>query len=145
MPIYAGQTLTAGVLNRLQPKTYRAKQSSALVGVQSAVDIPGLSVAFTTETAGAKAVAVWFVDARNTGSGGGTTISVNALLDGSTGSDTYAVWRGSAASEQGHVAASMDFTVSAAGAHTIKCQVTQSTNNQTQIYSSLLVTIYEMI
>ncbi len=146
VPILAGQTLTAGVLNRLQPKTYRAKQTSAINNAQSAADLPGVSVTFTTETAGAKAVAEWFVDARNLSAGAAASaMFVYALLDGVTSSDTYAGFRGSAASEQANVSACMDFTIAAAGSHTIKLQTNQVLNHSINVYTSLLVTVYEVV
>lgn len=55
MPILAGQRITAGSLNRLQPTTYAAVATAATGNIVSTTqtDVPGLSVTVVTTTANA--------------------------------------------------------------------------------------------
>lgn len=145
MPFVPGDVVTAQRLNRLQPATYRAVCSTAVTGTVSNADVTGTEVPFTTETDTATVKVTWSVDARNNGSGGGTQIAVSALLDGATTSDVFALFQGSAASERANVMNQWLVDVPTAGAHTVKLRVSQSTNNQVNIYSNILVEVYEVV
>lgn len=145
MSFAPGQFLTAQRLNRLQPKIDQAICSAAVTGTTSSADITGTNIAFDTETDGAQLRAMWSVDARNTAGGGGTQIAVHAYLDTSITSDVFALYQGSAASERGSAVASWDTTVTTAGSHSIKLRVTQSTNNQVNVYTQLSIMVLEIV
>jgi hypothetical protein len=147
MSFAPGQFITAQRLNRLQNKVYRAKCSSALSGVQTDQDIPGATVTFDTETDNAMIYVWWSCDARQTAATSGQ-IACKALLDG-VASDAFALFQGapgaSGAGEKATVANTMDFTAATAGSHTVKLQVTQTANNQTNIYASVMVMVEEVV
>jgi hypothetical protein len=145
MAFAPGQFITAQRLNRLQPKIDQAICSAAVTGTATNTDITGTNIAFDTETDGAQLRASWTVDARNTAGGGGTQIAVHAYLDTSILSDDFALFQGSAASERGGVSASWDTTVTTAGSHSIKLRVTQSTNNQVNVYTQLSIMVLEIV
>jgi hypothetical protein len=145
MPFVPGDIITAQRLNRLQTATYRAVCTAVVSGAVTNADITGTEVPFTTETDNATVEATWSVDARNSGAGGGTQIATSVLLDGATTSDVFALWQGSAASERGNIFNQWIVDIPTAGAHTMKLRVTQSANNQVNVYSNLAVKVYEVV
>ena len=148
MSFAPGQFITAQRLNRLQNKIYRAKASSALSGVQSSADMPGATITFDTETNNAKAYVWWSCDARQSAATTGQ-VSCQPILDGATVADAFALFQGapgaSSSGEKATVANTMDFTITTAGSHTIKLQLTQTANNQTNIYTSLMIMVEEVV
>lgn len=144
MAFLAGDIVTAQRLNRLQPVTYRAKASAAVAGPQSATVIGGCSVTFDTETNGALAVVHWTADSRNTGAVA-TQIATQARLDTSTTSDVFTVWSGTVSGDKATVGTNTTFTITTAGTHTIDLVVSMSTSNQINVYTALLVQIFEVV
>ena len=148
MAFLAGDILTAQRINRLQPKSYPAIKSSGNVAAsQSAVDVPGLAQAFTTETNGATVDVWWFVDMLN-----GTTPplasvqgSTRAFLDSVTGSDEFTVWTQVTDRGRGQIGNVWTFTVPTAGAHSIKIVATTPANMTINQYSSLKITVNEVV
>lgn len=148
MPILAGQIVTAGQLNRLQPRTYRAVATGTLAGAVTNGDVPGAAVTLTTEKPGAVyVVSAWF-DVRVTSTSGTALGSGNVDVDGDIQSE-YAVFRdshaGSANGSGSSVGHTYRGTLPAAGSHTLKLVASPSTGQQINVYSSITVTIYEVV
>ncbi|QJT04347.1 hypothetical protein G9272_32025 [Streptomyces asoensis] len=144
MAFLAGETITAGRLNRLQPATYRAAATSALAGAATLADVPGATVTFTSETANAVYVVNAVFDYRLTGTP--TTLgSGNIHVDGVVQAE-FAVFRdgGGSAGTSATVTQVYRGTLGAAGSHTIKLVASPVAGQQINIYSSITVTIYEV-
>lgn len=145
MPILSGQIVTAAQLTRLQPKTYRAVASTALAGPATSADVPGASITLTTETADAIYVAHAVFDYRLTGTP--TTLgSGNVAVDGLIGTE-YAIFRdgGGSSGTSATVAQTYRGTLATAGSHTLKLVGSPVTGQQINVYSTLTVTIYEVV
>ncbi|MFC8704727.1 hypothetical protein ACFUIV_21370 [Streptomyces anulatus] len=146
MPILAGQKVTAGQLNRLQPKTYRAGvQTSALTGPLTNADAPGIEVAFTTLAPGATVTAQIVCDFDPTTTVGGLS-SGRLWIDG-VGVGEFAVYQQGPGTvgDRGSTPQTYREVVPAAGAHTAKLVVTLATGMNLNVYSSLLLTVYEAV
>lgn len=144
MSFLAGDLLTAQRINRLQPKPYVIKASGTLAAGSTNADVPGASIAFTTETAGATVKAWWHIDVDLTGATTSLT-SARAVLDGSTGADVFATYVAEVSTDRSTVGQVWDFTVAAAGAHTIKLVATTPANVQLQIYTALSIIVFEVV
>lgn len=143
MPIYAGQTVTAGQLNRMQPTTYKAVQTSALVGPQSGADVPGASITLTTQAPNAVVVAHAVFDFDPS-----STISALAngrlVIDGS-GVGEYAVYQSiGATQDRQSTPQNYQETLAAAGSHTLKLITTIPASMTLNVYTTLIVTVYEV-
>ncbi|WP_228991709.1 hypothetical protein [Streptomyces sp. DH8] len=146
MPILAGQTVTAQQLNRLQPKTYRAgTQTAALTGPLTNADVPGIEIAFTTQTAGATITAEIVCDFDPTATVGGLS-SGRLWIDGS-GVGEFAVYQQGPGTtgDRGSTPQTYREVIPTAGNHTAKLVVTLSTGVNLNVYSSLLLTVYEVV
>ncbi|MEU2149310.1 hypothetical protein ABZ741_34060 [Streptomyces globisporus] len=150
MPILAGQIITAGQLNRLQPVVYSATGSSNLVLTTTDTDVPGASVTLTTGTANAIYVAhgVFCFDA-----GGAVTDFGSGILnvDGAQASGN-ARWSGEVGTDFGTDTQLWTGTLPAAGSHTLKLQGSRSAAPAGGIqitmlgaFTKILVTIYEVV
>jgi hypothetical protein len=135
--------LTADRLNRLQPKPYQAVATGTVVGPQTAADMPGLSITFDTETDNAVYQAVLVIDVDLTASTTGLA-SGRIIVDGG-GTSQFAVFSGQVSTDRGSVAQTYQGTLGTAGSHTIKAAVTAMTGQTINQYSSLMVTIYEVV
>ncbi|AWL39661.1 MULTISPECIES: hypothetical protein [unclassified Streptomyces] len=148
MPILAGQVVTAQQLNRLQPKTYRAVATSALSGAATNADVPGATITLTTETANAVYVVDAWFDYRVTSTSGTALGSGNVAVDGAIQGE-YAVFRdshaGSGASFTDSVGHTYRGTIPTPGTHTLKLVASPSAGQQVNVYSSITVTIYEVV
>ncbi|MFD3654326.1 hypothetical protein [Streptomyces sp. NPDC058620] len=148
MPIPAGGIVTAGQLGRIQPRTYRAPATGILAGSVTNADVPGATVTFSTEAANATYVVDAWFDFRVTGTSGTALGSGNIHVDGTLEAE-YAVFRdshaGSAAGTGSSVGHTYRGTLPAAGSHTIKLVASPSVGQQVNIYSSVTVTIYEVV
>lgn len=147
MAFLAGDMLTATRANRSQPKTYRAGQTSSLVGPATLADVPGCSITLTTETASAAFVAQCIYDYEITTSNGGLS-SGNLDVDGTTQTE-FAVFRFNNTStnvnNRASIAHTYRGTLGAAGSHTLKLVASPSTGHRVFAYSALTVTIYEVV
>lgn len=145
MAFLAGEIVTAARLNRLQPATYYAVANSALSGPQTNADVPGCTVTFDTETDNAIYVCHTVFDYRLSGTP--TTLgSGNIYVDGVIQS-VFAVFRdgGGSLGSTASVAQTYRGTLTTAGSHTLKMVASPVTGQQINIYSSILVTIYEVV
>ncbi|MER8262742.1 hypothetical protein ABT007_00940 [Streptomyces griseus] len=146
MPIYAGQRVTAGQLNRIQPVDYIGEATAALVATTTYQLIPGCSVTLTTQAANALYSVSAVFDCSVTGVHTQNLMVGRLMVDGVGGSglaihamdtadrDTVAmVWRG---------------TLPAAGSHTLQIEgvinAAGGTGSFLQ-YSRILVTISEVV
>ncbi|MGW6458033.1 hypothetical protein ACWF94_19325 [Streptomyces sp. NPDC055078] len=147
MPILAGQTVTAGQLNRLQPRTYEAVGSVQTTGPVTDFDVPSTSINLSTTMPNATytAVAVWDFD--QIGTGTNALASGRLKVDGVL-ADRFAVFQTSGhVNDRATVSQTFPGVLASAGAHTLGLVVTLP-NNQLMlqgVYSSLIVTIYEEV
>ncbi|MEU6952063.1 hypothetical protein [Streptomyces sp. NPDC045714] len=146
MPIYAGQTVTAGQLNRMQPVDYIGEATSALVASTSYQLIPGCSVTLTTQAANATYSVTGVFDCSVTTVHSANLMVGRLMVDGVGGSglaihamdtldrDTVVmVWRG---------------TLPAVGSHTLQIEgvINAAGGAGTFLqYSRILVTIAEVV
>jgi hypothetical protein len=141
--ILGGQKVPAGRLNKLQPTPYQAVATGTVVGPQTAVDMPGLSITFDTVSDNATYQAVLVMDVDLTASTTGLA-SGRIMVDGS-GATQFAVFSGQVSTDRGTVAQTYQGTLGTAGEHTIKAAVTAMTGQTINQYSSLMLTIYEVV
>jgi len=148
MPFAAGEIITAGRLNRLQPVTYEASATADLTLSTTETDIVGATVTLTTQTAGAVFVVEGTFDFSAATGAAGVIMVGRLSVDGSTdieeahadGSTTGArvtanqEWRG---------------TLATAGDHTLKLRALKSAAGGTMsartIHTKVLITIYEVV
>jgi hypothetical protein len=143
MAFLAGENITAGRLNRLQPKPYIVKASGSLAASSTNVDVPGCSIPFTTEAANAIVQCSWSTDYDLTGATT-TLASTRLFLDTATGSDVFNVFAAEVATDRASAAQFWQFTVSTAGAHTIKMQGTTPANMTLNIYTVIKLLVIEV-
>ena len=144
MPILAGQIVTAGQLGRMQPRPYKAVQTTALAGPVSTADVPGCSITLTTQAPNAIIVAeaVFDFDPSSTMSG----LSNGRLVIDGTGVGEYAVYQAAGAStDRQSTPQNYRETLATAGTHTLKLVTTLSTGLTLNVYTTLLVTVYEVV
>ncbi|MFJ9887186.1 hypothetical protein ACIQRW_15130 [Streptomyces sp. NPDC091287] len=126
MPILAGQTVTAGQLNRMQPVPYEAIASSAtaVLATTTIVDVPGATVTLTTTTPNAIYRVTGIFDVLP----GATSASVLVFgflnVNGTT--DTGVAIQGLTSSMRATVSQTWRGTLAAAGSHTLKLQASLS-------------------
>jgi hypothetical protein len=142
MSFLAGETVTAGRLNRVQPLAYQTTASGTLVGPQSGADVPGLSITFDTTADGATYQAVVVLDVDLTGATTGLA-SARIVVDG-TNSSQFAVFAAEVSTDRATVAQTYQGTLGTAGSHTIKVAATPMTGQTINQYSSLMVTVFEV-
>jgi len=144
MPILAGQIVTAGQLDRMQPRSYKAAQTAALAGSVSNADVPGCSVTFTTKAPGATVVANIVCDFDPSGALGGLS-NCRLAIDGS-GVGEYAVYQSAGAiADRQSTPQNYREVVSAAGTHTVKVVASLASNMTLNVYTTLVVTVYEVV
>jgi hypothetical protein len=141
-PVYASDVL------RARPLIIDDFATSALTGPLTDTDIPGISIPFTTETAGATVSATWFCQCMNNGAVGAATVSHRARITGpaayATASAVYGMWRAAgAATDQGTTGQQYTFTLGAAGLYTATLRGTVAASQQINLYSSLRLIIQE--
>ncbi len=146
MSFKAGETATAARINRLAPTPYRAAATSTLTGPQTSADVPGATVTFTTETDGAAYVVEAVFDYRNNATGTSSQGSGNIAVDNVVQSE-FAIFRdgGGSANTSMTVAQVYKGTLTTAGSHTIKLVASPVLNQVIQVYSSITITIYEVV
>ena len=129
MAFLAGERLTAGRANRLQPRTYPIAIGSGTIAASSTnVDVPSATITLTTEAAGAT-FKVWAVfDFNSLGASAGSSTG-RLVVDGAN-QVPLAVFRQDATADRGTHAQSYTGTLAAAGSHTFKLIVSTSTNTE---------------
>lgn len=144
MPIWAGQIITVGQINRIQPVTYSAVGSGTLTGPQTNADVPSATVTLTTLTAGAayKAWCTW--DVNVTAGATGTWLGRMAL-DG-TGQSPLATMSHPTSTGRGTPTQTYHGTLAAAGSHTFKLIASPLTSQVVQgVNCSIVVEITEVV
>jgi hypothetical protein len=118
----AGQTLTAGQLERVQPRTYEGAASAPLaVSTTTYADIVGATVTVTTTAPNAHFKAEAVLDA-SVGATSATNLMVGRLVvDGTPDSGGLAVY-GMDTQDRATVAQQWTGVLPAAGSHTLKLQ-----------------------
>ncbi|MFJ9885926.1 hypothetical protein ACIQRW_08695 [Streptomyces sp. NPDC091287] len=145
MPISAGQTVTAGQLNRMQPVPYEASASGSLVGPQTGVDVPGATVTFTTTTDNAVAVVNTSFDFDF--SAATTTLGSGRLVVDGVATTRFALFQQGPGASADRVVAGQDYRVDlgTAGSHTLVLNVTVPTGMTLNQYTAMVVTVYEVV
>ena len=143
MAFSPGQFITAQRLNRLQPATYWAAANSTVGASATNTDMPGVTMSITVQTSGATAVFSWSTVFYFTAAAGG--IASSRVLWDVNVSPILVATQGPTANEKIQGAQFWQTTIGTAGTYTFKMQVTTPTNTAAQVYSSLLVTIYEIV
>lgn len=145
MPIYAGQTITAGQLARLRPTPYEVTASGNLALTTTETDVPGASIALTTAAANAVYVATgtfsFDITSANTNFGEGIL-----HVDGAQASGN-ARWSGEVTTDFGPAVQQWSGTLATAGAHTLKLRGVMSAGTGIQLlgaFTRLIVIVYEV-
>lgn len=144
MTFLAGENITAGRLNRLQPATYSAGASGTVPASQTNADVAGCSVTFTTAVANAIAHCWWVTDF-DLGAPSTTQGTARLLLDGTTASSKTTWFQAEVATDRATVAQTDQFTIAAAGSHTIKMQATTTAGITVGLLSTLRVVVVEVV
>lgn len=145
MAFLAGDLLTAQRINRLAPKPYFKQSTGNLAAGSTGADVPGASITFSTETAGATVQCWWTTDYDLTGAT--TTIgSARLLLDGVTNADAFAIFQvtSAGASDRATVSQVHQYTVPSTGSHTIKMVATVPANMIVNQYTTLMLQVFEV-
>ncbi|OKK06412.1 hypothetical protein AMK26_10320 [Streptomyces sp. CB03234] len=149
MPFLAGQKLTAGQLDRIQPRIYEGAATSALaVSTTTYADIVGATVTFTTTAANAKFKADAVFDA-SVGTTSATNLMVGRLVvDGTPDSGGLAVYAMDV-QDRATIAQEWTGTLAAAGTHTLKLQGActasgSGSGNFLQSDTKIIVTVTEV-
>lgn len=145
MPILAGQIVTAAQLNRLQPTTYKVVQSALVTGPQTNADATGAAVTFTTLAANAVVVVNTSFDFDPTGAVSGLS-SGRLYIDGA-GVGEYAVYQAGpgVAGDRSSVPQNYREVLPAAGSHTLKLVTSLATGVNLNVYTTMIVTVYEVV
>jgi hypothetical protein len=138
----AGEDITAGRLNRLQPVKTWVYQSAPLVGPQTVVLVPGCTFSYVTEMPNAKWMAWWFLDFDNTGTQTGTSLG-RVRVAGFT-APVYGSWPGEVTTDRGSPGNQASGTLGAAGTYLFELVATLQTNTQLNAATSLCVEITEV-
>jgi hypothetical protein len=140
----AGENITAGRLNRLQPAVYNGPASGTVAASSTNVDVPGATVTFNTVAANAVAHCYWVTDFDL--SGATTTIGTSRLLlDGVTASAKTSTYEAEVATDRSSVAQMDQYTIATPGSHTIKVQATTPANMTVGLQTSLRVEVVEIV
>lgn len=144
----AGDPVLASDVLRARPRIIWDNATSALPASSSVVAIPGISIGFTTETAGAELHLDWFTQAQATAAGTTANITARPLVTGPSGfSQDAAVFSTydpeSSGASQATVGNSWSTTLGAAGAYTVTLRGTTAANQAINVYSTLRAMILE--
>ncbi|MGW2591947.1 hypothetical protein ACWCXC_17010 [Streptomyces sp. NPDC001515] len=151
MPIYAGQSVTARMLNRLRPEPISAAGTGDLTVTGTTTLIPGCEITVPIETAGARIIAEGSVNFLV----GGTTLTAGSFcsaqltLDGAT-NPTFARWGDNTAGAMGTPSRQWDLTNLSAGNHTIRlaaARTSAGTGTVTAVgaHCQLIIWVYEPV
>lgn len=144
MPILAGQTITAQILNRLQPRKSFAVGSGTLTGPLTNADVTGATITVTTETAGA-GFAVWCTWDQNMTAPTSGTFLGRLALDG-VPQTPIGAQADPDNGGRGTIPMNYGGTIPTAGSHTFKLVASPNTGQVVQgVNCSILVEITEVI
>lgn len=148
MGFLAGETITAGKLNRIQPATYEEACTAALtVTTATYADITGCSITLTTQADNATYMAEAVFDSNVTVVSGTSLMVGRLLVDGvtATGIAVYAM----DTTDRATIAMRWRGVLSSAGSHTLKLQGANSGAAGTGVFqqddTKIQVTIYEVV
>lgn len=144
MSFSPGQFLTAQRLNRLQNKQYWCAASGTVAASSTNADIPGATMDITTETDGATVSMVW-ATAFYAGASAPAALASCRAFWGANGAPLYAVAEFRTANEKVTAAQTWQTTITTAGTNTFKLVCSTPANCTVSIYSSLLVTVSEVV
>jgi hypothetical protein len=149
MPL-AGDIILATHVTWARPTIIDDAASSSLVASSSDVDVPGISISFTTETASALVSASWFMQAQNSGAVPTGSVNARARITGPSSfvavSSVYSIYRsGAAATDQATVGQQTQFTLGAAGAYTATLRGVTVASSVLQVYTTLRLIIQEVL
>ncbi|THA78419.1 hypothetical protein E6R60_05920 [Streptomyces sp. A0642] len=151
MPVYAGQSVSARMLNRLRPEPISAAGTADLTVTGTTTLIPGCEITLTVETAGARIIADGSVNFLNgaTALTASSFCSAQLVLDGAT-IPTFARWGDVAAGSQGTPSKQWDIPGLSAGSHTLRLAAARTsagtgTVTAVGIHCQLLVWLYEPV
>lgn len=148
MTVLAGDIIQAVHMNRARPKRYFDEASSVLVASSSAVAVPGISITFTTETAGAELDMFWSMKADPTGAAT-AAISARPLVTGPNSFSqqptvfTIAQWAAGANGDAMSAANGYVMTLGDPGSYTVTLLGTTGTNEQIGIYTTVKCVVQE--
>jgi hypothetical protein len=121
MTFAAGQRVTAGQLNRLQPTTYEGIATSALtMTTTTATDVPGATVTLTTTADNAAYTVIAIFDADVLATSTSVLMLGKLVVDGTSQSGT-AVY-GMDTADRATITMTWTGTLGTAGSHTFKLQ-----------------------
>lgn len=151
MTIYAGQNVSARMLNRLRPEPISAPGTGDLPVTGTTTLIPGCEVTLTVETAGARIIA----DGSANFLVGGVTLTASSYcsaqlqLDGVT-LPGFARWGDTVIGAQGTPSKQWELANLTAGSHTIRlcaARTSAGTGTVTAVgaHCQLMVTLYEPV
>lgn len=145
MPVYAGQIVTAGQLNRIQPTTYKVAASGTVSGPVTGADVPGASITFSTSRPNAVVVAETVFDFDPSGSVTGIS-SGRLVIDGGAVGE-YAVYQQGPGTggDRGTQPQNYREVLANSGTHTIKLVTNLGTGVVLNLYTTLIVTVYEVV
>lgn len=143
MAFLAGEDITAGRLNRLQPKKYIVYQTSTLTGAVTNTLVPGCTISITNETAGATWTCWWALDfdlTSATTSAGTGRARVDGIL-----ATTFGVYAAEVTTDRATPGNFATGTLATAAAHTFELVATLPANMQLATQSALLIEITEVV
>lgn len=146
----AGDPVFASDVLRARPKHFFDAASGTFGASQTGVAVPGISIAFTTETAGADLDLSWTVDADLSGAST-ATLSARPQIVGSGTAAAYgtqvspvlAVYGAEVATDRSTVAGLWSAPLGPAGTYTITLLGTTAANQTFNIYTALLAVLNE--
>jgi hypothetical protein len=146
MSYAAGDLLTAGRTNRLQPRTYDATGTSNLALTTTETDIAGATITLTTETAGAiyvvRADFSFDITSATTAFASGVCQLDGVSLSG------QARWSGEVTTDFGPASHGWRGVISSAGSHTFKLRGSISSGTGITVlaaFTKIFVTIAEVV
>lgn len=144
MGFLAGEKVTAGRLNMLQPVPYSETGTTNLVVTTTETAIDGCSITLTTQTDGALYVARAVISHDSTGTTA-ANVDTRCFLDGSALSGS-ARWSGTAATDFGEASMLWHGSVGTAGDHTFELMAKGGTSVAVTIlaaFTKIEVIVYE--
>lgn len=143
MAILAGQRVTAGQLNRIQPKSYGAVGSGSIAASQTNADVTDATVTFEAETLAT--YTAWCVWDYNVTGATAATGTARLAIDG-VNQSPLATFNGTANNQRGTITQEYHGVLAATGSHTFKLVASTSTNMAViGTNSSIVVEIKEVV
>lgn len=142
MGFLAGENITAGRLNRLQPKTDLAIQSGPLNGPSTNALVPGCTISITTEAPNAEYLVTWHADFDLTSATTGTQLA-RARVNGAVVT-TLADFAGEVSTDRGTTGNQAKGTLPAAGTHTFELVATLGSGASLNSASTISVIVTEV-